>query len=77
VGRVELTQQYHDLLQLHQHIGVARFGHKQPWKVNGSNIRTADQQGLYEFQREVQIQIEEIATLLEKFQERVEEAEIE
>ena len=70
------SKQYQELLELHQHIGQARFGHLQPWK-NSLKAKSAvtDVEGFGEFQRDVELQLEDIASLLEKFQEKIEVAE--
>jgi len=70
-----VTSTYEELQTLHRSMCQAKFG---PWKQSTfSKNSCADQEGFLGFQRKVDIQLEEITHLLEKFQERVEESEAE
>lgn len=70
---------YHDILSLHERMGQAKFGTSQPWKNSQKSVKNnvSDHEGFLNFQREVDIQLEEISLLLEKFQEKVENNEYE
>ncbi|CAG9333117.1 unnamed protein product [Blepharisma stoltei] len=73
------NQAYQEILSLHEHMGQAKFGTSQPWKAAPKGFKTSisDNEGFLSFQREVDIQLEEITLLLEKFQEKVENNEVE
>mmetsp|Transcript_18173 Transcript_18173/g.32568 ORF Transcript_18173/g.32568 Transcript_18173/m.32568 type:complete len:492 (-) Transcript_18173:18-1493(-) len=75
---VHRSNYYQDITRIHQHIGTAKFGPIQPWLSN-KKVPTRplpeDSEVFPEFKREVESYLDEIAGLLEKFQDKVELAE--
>jgi hypothetical protein len=71
---------YQDIARLHQHIAQARLEPVKPWltaKRTPSRASAADSDAFPEFKRELDSQMDEITGLLERFQEKVEQAEAE